>query len=180
MQCSTFAAFSDRPKDVWEALLFLSSFLSPLFLLCSCFRGSHCVCVCALRELKPVDHAKMFAEGHYAEFQKSFFIMPKACQGLSPEEVKALRYAFAPKAVRVRTAAMFVAGVCRLRLPGLGALPAALEGAGGRCCTGRALRLHRLHRGNDSWSNTGDPSQDAPTQTAHTTPETGGGDYACA
>ena len=40
------AACTNRPKDASRtALLFLRGFLSPLFLLCSCFCGSHCVCV---------------------------------------------------------------------------------------------------------------------------------------
>ena len=37
-----FTFFINRPKD---ALQLLRSFLSPLFLLCSCFRSSHRVCV---------------------------------------------------------------------------------------------------------------------------------------
>ena len=46
-------------------------------------------------------------------------------------------------------------------------IPELLSPSGG-CCTARAPRPHRGHY---SQSNTGAPSQDAPTQTAHTTPE---------
>ena len=38
----------------------------------------------------------------------------------------------------------------------------------GCCCT---VRAPYLHRGNYLWSTTGAPPQDAPTQTAHRTPE---------
>ena len=43
MQCSTLPRFLTDRKTSRAALLSLRSFLSPLFLLCSCFCGSHCV-----------------------------------------------------------------------------------------------------------------------------------------
>ena len=46
MQCSTLPRFLTDRKTSRAALLSLRSFLSPLSLLCSCFCGSHCVCVC--------------------------------------------------------------------------------------------------------------------------------------
>nr|WJH19576.1 Probable ATP-dependent RNA helicase DDX46 [Euglena gracilis] len=43
------------------------------------------------REIKPVDHAKLFADGSYQDFRKRLFIVPKELQALTPDEVKALR-----------------------------------------------------------------------------------------
>eukprot|EP00668_Euglena_longa_P014557 GGOE01018547.1.p1 GENE.GGOE01018547.1~~GGOE01018547.1.p1 ORF type:complete len:1045 (+),score=350.73 GGOE01018547.1:57-3191(+) len=43
------------------------------------------------RELKPVDHAKLFADGAYLDFRKKLFIVPKELQALPPDELKALR-----------------------------------------------------------------------------------------
>ena len=45
-QCSTLPRFLTDRKTSRTALLSLRSFLSPLFLLCSCFCGSHCVHAC--------------------------------------------------------------------------------------------------------------------------------------
>ena len=44
--CVSECPFFFNRKTSRTALLFLRSFLPPLFLLCSCFCGSHCVCVC--------------------------------------------------------------------------------------------------------------------------------------
>ena len=54
MQCSTLPRFLTDRKTSRTALLSLRSFLSPLFLLCSCFCGSHCVCVCVCARARPV------------------------------------------------------------------------------------------------------------------------------
>ena len=53
MQCSTLPRFLTDRKTSRAALLALRSFLSPLFLLCSCFCGSHCVCVCVYVCVEP-------------------------------------------------------------------------------------------------------------------------------
>ena len=52
-QCCTLLHLSTDRKTSRTALLFLRSFLSPLFLLCSCFCGFHCVCVCVPEALSP-------------------------------------------------------------------------------------------------------------------------------